>query len=175
MLTSNGAPRAKDGLPVTTKQCGMDLSMAISWIYADRWDWVISWQVRIFKNSTTVTQWRGKVCKICSNHMIDLSSWTTAQHFYGYQSRIQGLWQSTNSWCFNKYHDVCTVAPRAKCERAISRVLITESSASHAVKAPVSTSLPSLLMRSRRARNLFALLVLERLLIEQGRIRHEWN
>ena len=64
MLTSNGAPRAKDGLPVTTKWCCMDLSMAISWIYADRWDWVISWQVRIFKNSTTLTQWRGKVWKI---------------------------------------------------------------------------------------------------------------
>ncbi len=72
-----------------------------------------------------------------------------------------GLWQSTSFWRFNKHHDVCTVAPSTKRVCAIPD------------KASVSISLPSLLMRSRRACNLFALLMLERLLMEQCPTRHE--
>ena len=97
-------------------------------IYADQWDWVISWQARIFKNSTTLIQWRGKVKKIwqssfqtvwsVSLHELPLSVFMDINSGHNWR-----LWQSTSSWCFNKHHDVCTVAPSTKRVCAIPRAL----------------------------------------------------
>ncbi len=65
---------------------------------------------------------------------------------------------------------MCAPSRHAQSAHARSQA---NSEASHANKASVSISSPSLLMYWRRTRNRFALLLLERLLIEQRPTRHQ--
>jgi hypothetical protein len=76
-----------------------------------------------------------------------------------------GLWQwSDNRRILWVVINIKMCAPLCRAQNAYWHARShAHSAASHAGKASVSISLPSQLMRSRRARNLFALLVLERL------------